>query len=219
MGPTPFSVGDARKRVVEPLTAEELQWGQRHSALETDGHGGLHALPAAASMGPTPFSVGDKSRGSTRRRANSSFNGANAIQRWRQITITAWQNGADLLQWGQRHSALETTGRRGYKRQPERLQWGQRHSALETTPRCFRPISARDSFNGANAIQRWRRVAAPRPRSGVGELQWGQRHSALETRRPPVDKRIPDHRLQWGQRHSALETAFLPCFRRAFRLF
>ena len=60
MGPTPFSVGDTVVYFDIPITGWKLQWGQRHSALETHPAPGVspHILPA--SMGPTPFSVGDE---------------------------------------------------------------------------------------------------------------------------------------------------------------
>ena len=64
------------------------------------------ALPL--SMGPTPFSVGD------------TFI-------WDERNNFPW-----ALQWGQRHSALETSEVREMFCSEAWLQWGQRHSALET---------------------------------------------------------------------------------------
>ena len=60
-----------------------LQWGQRHSALETIAVADGRAPIGYTSMGPTPFSVGDTPRRRRAPRGRLHFNGANAIQRWR----------------------------------------------------------------------------------------------------------------------------------------
>ena len=84
-------------------------------------------------MGPTPFSVGDGK------------------------LDTGILLEFPILQWGQRHSALETPltaipqNASGIK-----LQWGQRHSALETASSIRASCLSFPYFNGANAIQRWR---------------------------------------------------------------
>ena len=123
-------------------------------------------------MGPTPFSVGDTCGRSTIRARYSSFNGANAIQRWRQGNSRwSWSadtrfNGANAIQrW--RHTNSSTSSGRS------------KH------------------FNGANAIQRWRQRGTKDTVVRYNGLQWGQRHSALETagtRRVTVVV----YRLQWG---------------------
>ena len=59
-----------------------LQWGQRLSALDTAKSWSKPRATAVASMGPTPFSVGYKHWEAQFPPPHSSFNGANAFQRW-----------------------------------------------------------------------------------------------------------------------------------------
>ena len=110
-------------------------------------------------MGPTPFSVGDRLRSSKARASPKYFNGANAIQRWRRER--GWTVDEDGVV----------------------LQWGQRHSALETGRQVNSSLTNENHFNGANAIQRWRLDHRGSDDGRSYQLQWGQRHSALETRR------------------------------------
>ena len=108
------------------------------------------------------------------------FNGANAIQRWRRASRRPGRRRTTALQWGQRHSALETNDLRRALKERGILQWGQRHSALETT-KAAAALRQESDFNGANAIQRWRLIIENDLIPGWPRLQWGQRHSALET--------------------------------------
>ena len=109
-----------------------LQWDQRHSALETNNGQRDHHSRIATSMGPTPFSVGDADMACAFAAKIRDFNGANAIQGWR-------------------HGCFGLVG------------------------------NAPSYFNGANAIQGWRRSCSTSERPELWALQWGQRHSGLET--------------------------------------
>ena len=181
MGPTPFSVGDRGGRVggaipgVASMGPTPFSVGDRAGARRRCPHRG-------ASMGPTPFSVGDAVGAAVLGAIVWRFNGANAIQRWRQGNSRwSWSadtrfNGANAIQRWRLDSALFDLGEI-----PKVLQWGQRHSALETrdAERCrfcrFRasmgptPFSVGDEFFD------------DLPEALAVMLQWGQRHLALET--------------------------------------
>ncbi|GEM_PF-857468 len=249
-----YSAVETLFKEIQQLPSVLLQWGHGYSAVETYWSIALSAVTSRASMGPRLFSRGNLAgeRGAAESSAalqwghgysavetfwceqvddsSHCFNGATAIQPWKQLPRISCRsgacsfNGATAIQpWKRRHET-----------------WMQRNPS---------------SFNGATAIQPWKRSPPPRqaylvqpasmgprlfsrgnnlwdfegrnmPRASMGPrlfsrgnnnrnqgsffliaLQWGHGYSAVETN---LGLYVPVHlnvRLQWGHGYSAVETA------------
>ena len=130
MGPTPFSVGYSDMTLRVSMANNAAMGPTPFSVgylLRRDGMGATER----AAMGPTPFSVGYVEKG------------------------TGTGDAAELLQWGQRLSALDTVAAGEGVNAIGGLQWGQRLSALDTRPASPANGADEPSCNGANAFQRW----------------------------------------------------------------
>ena len=182
MGPTPFGVGYLTKPSLTNPKAEVLQWGQRLSALDTRRSPAQRNPQNHASMGPTPFSVGYRSRDA--RPGNEGL---------ASMGPTPFSVGYELI-------------KRIKQVVPATLQWGQRHSALDTGLLVKSFNGGEMGFNGANAFQRWIHIAHTAEFERINMLQWGQRLSALDTGIAETWYECGYYALQWGQRLSALDT-------------
>ncbi len=188
MGPPPFGDGNLATtlaRLAMSASVPKLQWGHRLSAMETAASKMRRAqMAVTASMGPPPFGDGNLINRCALRSPSGCFNGATAFRRWKPTSFWTGEvtkgPDSDMLQWGHRLSAMETSFNPTTRNDAVWLQWGHRLSAMETS---FNPTTRNDAV--------W--------------LQWGHRLSAMETSFNPTTRNDAVW-LQWGHRLSAMET-------------
>jgi len=131
MGPRPFGLGNLENLKKWDFTIV-LQWGQGHSALETDPQHAICKKQHRASMGPRPFGLG------------------NVITVCKVFLVC-------VASMGPRPFGLGNQMIKGDLDTYILLQWGQGHSALETPSKKRELVIPFSCFNGAKAIRPWKR--------------------------------------------------------------
>jgi len=129
------------------------------------------------------------------------------LEPWKSRNDPDLFNRRFVLQWGHGDGAVEEAGVAGVTPGTFRLQWGHGDGAVEEAL-MLTQVSACSRFNGATAMEPWKRPArAIEPLAGA-ELQWGHGDGAVEEA-VQTAPRAGLRWLQWGHGDGAVEESKL----------
>ncbi len=131
-------------------------------------------------MGPRRWSRGRGGRSSIFDRHCPSFNGATAMEQWKRTSGNTTQRRVPRLQWGHGDGAVEEASRWIRLCAIGVLQWGHGDGAVEEHDSKGGITATMGGFNGATAMEPWKRIYERGEKIAEGELQWGHGDGAVE---------------------------------------
>ena len=157
MGPPPFSDGNPRNTPGRRRSSSTLQWGHRLSAMETGSDISASAIITSLQWGHRLSAMETTSPAVCCSARWTTFNGATAFQRWKQLRrlcvvrrVGPPSMGPPPFSDGNNFAGCVLFGALDH------LQWGHRLSAMETTSPAVCCSARWTTFNGATAFQRWK---------------------------------------------------------------
>ena len=206
MGPSPTGDGELRLRPLVRSHSARLQWGRRQQATESFRQGREVVPPDTASMGPSPTGDGELTAAVVAAVDRHASMGPSPTGDGEAKDKTTKRPDKDLLQWGRRQQATESSRStvprprpvcingavanrrrraaitRAARELPAELQWGRRQQATERWPSAgCASCAGGGGFNGAVANRRRRAVVDEAATPDGPELQWGRRQQATES--------------------------------------
>ncbi len=132
------------------------------------------------------------------------FNGATAMEPWKRPSDAFSWDRSSKLQWGHGDGAVEEQGRGDRPAPPDLASMGPRRWSRGRVFLLTVADPGRMSFNGATAMEPWKRPRAGDEGHRSMKLQWGHGDGAVEEfRKQGLGRKKA--KLQWGHGDGAVE--------------